>query len=110
MTTNRDTGEILKYLSNVPDFILTCIGIGKKLGLLNLLQDAQETVSKEKSNFLFASIDLMMRSQMSRMLGVPDNIHKVARTLGHSQSEMGEFDASSNSGSYCGNYLNGLIV
>merc|ERR1711971_842011 len=39
-----------------------------------------------------------MRSQMTRMLGVPDNIHKVARAIGHEQSTMGDIDNGSNSG------------
>ena len=98
MNTNRDTGELLKYLNNVPKFILTCIDIGKKLGLLSLLQDAQETVSIDKCEFLFASIDVMMKSQMTRILGVPDDIHKVARAFGHDHSTMGEFYNGSNSG------------
>ena len=101
MNTNKDTGELLRYLNDVPNFILTCIDIGKKLGLLSLLQDAQETVSMDKCHFLFASIDVMMRSQMSRMFGVPDNIHKVARAFGHDQSTMGDFDNGSNSGRKC---------
>ena len=101
MNTNRDTGELLKHLNNVPEFILTCIDIGKKLGLLSLLQDAQETVSMDKCHFLFASIDMMMGSQMTRKFGVPDNIHKVARAFGHDQSTMGEFDNGSNLGRKC---------
>ena len=98
MNTNRETGELLKYLNGVPNFILTCIDIGKKLGFLRLLQNAQETISMDKCHFLFASIDVMMRSQMTRMLGVPDNIHKVARAIGHDQSSMGDIDNGSNSG------------
>ena len=90
--------EVLKLLSDVPEFILICIDIGKKLGLLCLTQGALEAVTKERAKFLHAAIDMMLESQMSRLLGVPDTVARVARAMGHSQSGMAEFEVAANTG------------
>ena len=90
--------EVLKLLSDVPEFILICIDIGKKLGLLCLTQGALEAVTKERAKFLHAAIDMMLESQMSRLLGVPDTVARVARAMGHSESGMAEYEVAANTG------------
>ena len=92
--------EVLKLLSDVPEFILICIDIGKKLGLLCLTQGALEAVTKERAKFLHAAIDLMLESQMSRLLGVPDTAARVARAMGHSESGMAELEVATNTGQW----------
>ena len=83
---------MVKLLSHVPDFILTCIVVGKKLGLLQLVQDAQETVTKDKSKYFYAVIDIMVDSEMSRQFGIPADIINIAKAMGHPEVGAPEVD------------------
>ena len=57
--------DILKQLSDVPSFILTCIDIGKKLGLLNLVVEAHENQTRQRIPYLQSLMDLMITPEPS---------------------------------------------
>ena len=97
---------MIKLLSNVPDFLLTCISIGKKLGLLQLVQDAQETVTKDRAKYFHAVIDIMVNSEMSRQFGIPADIINIAKAMGH--PEVGSPDID-NEWTDAGQYLVNLL-
>ena len=78
----RDKDDIWKQLANAPEFILTGIDIGKKLGFLQLLCEAHENVTKNHIEFMHKVVDMMINSEMSNLLGVPDNIETIASGLG----------------------------
>ena len=76
----------MKLLTNVPEFLVTSIDIGKALCLVKLLMSAQETVTRDRVGLLYTVVDDMVTGDMAEMLGVPDIINNVARAMGHTHS------------------------
>ena len=48
----RDKDDAWKHLVNVPEFILTAIDIGKKVGLVQLLDQGNENVTRNRMEYL----------------------------------------------------------
>eukprot|EP00092_Neocalanus_flemingeri_P067820 GFUD01082821.1.p1 GENE.GFUD01082821.1~~GFUD01082821.1.p1 ORF type:complete len:1037 (+),score=267.10 GFUD01082821.1:313-3423(+) len=82
----RDKDDTWKHLANIPEFILTAIDIGKKVSLVKLLDQGHENVTKNRVEYLSGVIDMMVNSEMSNLLGVPDTIEKIASAMGSKQA------------------------
>ena len=85
LTESHDKEDAWRQLANVPEFILTSIDIGKKLGLVQLLDQGHENVTKSRLEYLSGVIDMMIHSEMSNLLGVPDTIETIASGLGYNK-------------------------
>ena len=64
LLSRQDHEEGLKQLSQVPSFVLICIDIGKKLGLLHLVVEAHEEVTRQRAPYLHALMDLMITPEV----------------------------------------------
>jgi len=76
--------DILKQLSDVPGFILCCIDIGKKLGLLNLVVEAHENQTRQRTPYLQSLMDLIITPEPSGFIPfeVADSTQTIAEAMG----------------------------
>ena len=85
----QDNEDALKQLSDVPSFILTATDIGKKLGLLELVVEAHEEVSRQRTSFLQSLMDLMITPETLGFIPfeVSDSTATIAEALGLKSSD-----------------------
>ena len=88
--------DILKQLSDVPSFILACIDIGKKLGLLNLVVEAHENQTRQRTPYLQSLMDLMITPEPSGFIPfeVSDSTLTIAEAMGLQCNHKVDTDSS----------------
>ena len=89
LLSRRDNEDGLKQLSQVPSFVFTCIDIGKKLGLLHLVVEAHEEVTRQRAPYLHALMDLMITPEVLGFIPfqLAESTLTIAEAMGLSWSD-----------------------
>ena len=99
LNQKQSTEEILKQLDKVPNFILSCIDVGKKLGLLSLVMEAHSDLINQRAPYLQSLMDLMITPETIGFIPfqISDSTATIAEALGLRCSPAVQLDIETSS-------------
>ena len=86
-TKGKDETKVWKEVTKLPELLKNTITLGKLLELSSLLDTAQETVTHERTPHLEAALHVVYYSELSTLLGLPEEIVNIGISMGLGKRE-----------------------